>query len=123
MKTESNTGFHQEDSLGSIMNRHAVSLQSAAIDSCSEMIPMGGYFTQPVPPMIMPGNSSVITSSPALIQPGNSSGSSLLFDSVSGHKHDAEFAVEWSVDEQFILEDCLERYVILILPASVVTNI
>ena len=111
MTTESNTGFHHEDSLGSIMNRHAMSFQSAALNSSSEMIPMGGYFAPP--PMILPGNSSIITSSPALIQHGNSSGSSLLLDSVAGLTHDTGFAVEWSVDEQYILEDSLEKYVVI----------
>ncbi|KAL1112961.1 hypothetical protein V6Z11_D02G159800 [Gossypium hirsutum] len=74
----------------------------------SEMIPMSGYYASL--PTILPGNSSVITSSPALIQPGNSSGSSLLLDSISGQKHEAGFAVEWSIDEQYILEDSLEKY-------------
>ncbi|XVF43422.1 hypothetical protein PTKIN_Ptkin02bG0039000 [Pterospermum kingtungense] len=108
MTTESNMGFHHEDSLGSFMNRHAISFQSAAINSSSEMIPMGGYFAPA--PMILPGNSSVITTSPALLQPGNSSGSSLLLDSVAGLKHDTGFAVDWSVDEQYILRDGLEKY-------------
>nr|KJB30606.1 hypothetical protein B456_005G151600 [Gossypium raimondii] len=109
MKTESNTGFyHHEDGLGSILNRHGISFQPAGIDSSSEMIPMSGYYASL--PTILPGNSSVITSSPALIQPGNSSGSSLLLDSISGQKHEAGFAVEWSIDEQYILEDSLEKY-------------
>ncbi|XWS22977.1 hypothetical protein CRYUN_Cryun29cG0081700 [Craigia yunnanensis] len=108
MTIESNTGFHHEDSLGSIMNRHVTSFQSAAINSSSEMIPIGGYFASP--PMILHGNSSIITTSPALIHPGNSSGSSLLLDSVAGLTHDAGLAVEWSVDEQYILEDSLEKY-------------
>ncbi|XWS34315.1 hypothetical protein CRYUN_Cryun21dG0029700 [Craigia yunnanensis] len=108
MTTESKTGFHHEDSLGFIMNRHAISFQSAARNSSSEMIPMGVYFAPP--PMILPGNSSIITTSPALIQPGNSSGSSLLLDSVAGLTHDTGLAVEWSVDEQYILEDGLEKY-------------
>ncbi|KAK8605284.1 hypothetical protein V6N13_102068 [Hibiscus sabdariffa] len=104
MKTEADSEFNLDDSLGSIMNRHAVSFQSASIESSSEMIPMSGYFVPPA--MMLPGNSSVITSSPALVQPA----SSLLVDSVSGHKHDVGFAADWSVDEQYILEDSLERY-------------
>ncbi|XP_039033697.1 uncharacterized protein LOC120169650 isoform X2 [Hibiscus syriacus] len=104
MKTEAHSGFNPEDSLSPIMNRQAVSFQSAAIDSSSEVIPMSGYFAPPA--MILHGNSGVITSPPSLVQPG----SSLLVDSVSGHKHDAGFAAEWSVDEQYILEDSLERY-------------
>ncbi|GMJ04545.1 hypothetical protein like AT1G60670 [Hibiscus trionum] len=89
------------------MNRHALPFQSAVFGSSSDMIPMGGYFAPP--PMFFPGNSSIITTSPALIQPGNSSGSFLL-DSVAGLKKDTGLAVEWSVDEQYILEDGLEKY-------------
>ncbi|XVF03037.1 hypothetical protein REPUB_Repub04eG0225700 [Reevesia pubescens] len=73
------------------------------------MIPMADYFAPP--PMNLPGNSSIITTSHALIQPGNSSaGSSILLDSVAGLKNDTGLAVEWSVDEQYILEDSLEKY-------------
>ena len=111
MTTESNTGFHHEDSLGSISNRHAISFQSAAINSSSEMIPMGGYFAPS--PMMLPGNSSVITTSPTLIQPGNSSGSSLLLDSVAGLTHNTGLDDEWSVEEQYILDDSLEKYVVI----------
>lgn len=108
--TESSTGFHHVDDLASIMNRPAVSFQptaTTAISSSSEMIPMSGYFAPP--PMFLPGNSSIITTFPALLQPGNSSGSSFLLDSVAELKHDTGLAVEWSVDEQYILEDGLEK--------------
>ncbi|KAE8687361.1 ZZ-type zinc finger-containing protein 3, putative isoform 4 [Hibiscus syriacus] len=91
MTTESLTGFHHGNCLGSIMNG-------------SEMIPLSGYL---VPPStILPGNSS--TTSPTLILPGNPSGSSL--DSVAEFKHGTGLAIEWSADEQHILEDGLEKY-------------
>ncbi|MBA0718142.1 hypothetical protein Golax_005904 [Gossypium laxum] len=90
-----------------MMNQHDISFQSAAIDSSSEMIPMGGYFAPP--PMNFSGNSSIFTTSPALIEPGNSSGSSLI-DSVAGFTHDTGLAVEWSVDEQYVLKEGLEKY-------------
>ncbi|PPD89537.1 hypothetical protein GOBAR_DD13523 [Gossypium barbadense] len=32
------------------------------------------------------------------------------FRKVALHKHEAGFAVEWSIDEQYILEDSLEKY-------------
>ncbi|KAK8547125.1 hypothetical protein V6N13_099866 [Hibiscus sabdariffa] len=89
------------------MNRHALPFESAVFSSSSDMIPMGGYFAPP--PMFFQGNSSVITTSPALIQPGSSPGSFLL-DSVAGLKNDAGLAAEWSVDEQYILEGGLEKY-------------
>ncbi|KAG4116260.1 hypothetical protein ERO13_D12G158300v2 [Gossypium hirsutum] len=90
-----------------MMNQHDISFQSAAIDSSSEMFPMGGYFAPP--PMNFSGNSSIFTTSPALIEPGNSSGSSLI-DSVAGFTHDTGLAVEWSVDEQYVLKEGLEKY-------------
>ncbi|KAG8475570.1 hypothetical protein CXB51_032368 [Gossypium anomalum] len=90
-----------------MMNQHDISFQSAAIDSSSEMIPMGGYFAPS--PMNFSGNSSIFTTSPALIEPGNSSGSSLI-DSVAGFTHDTGLAVEWSVDEQYLLKEGLEKY-------------
>ncbi|XP_017971743.1 PREDICTED: uncharacterized protein LOC18610058 isoform X2 [Theobroma cacao] len=108
MTTESNTGFHHEDSLAFMMNRNAISFQSAAISSSSEMIPISSYFAPP--PLFLSGNSGIITTSPCLIQPGTSSGSSLLLDSVAGLKHDTGLAVEWSVDEQHILDNGLEKY-------------
>ncbi|XP_039006887.1 uncharacterized protein LOC120134531 [Hibiscus syriacus] len=90
------------------MNRYALQFQSAAFSSSSDMIPMDGYFA--TPPMFFPGNSSFISTPPALIQPVNSSGSSFLLDSVAGLKHDTGLAAEWSADEQYILEDGLEKY-------------
>lgn len=102
--------FVRENNLGSTMNQHDISFQSAGIDSSSEMIPMGGYFAPP--PMIFSGNSSIFTTSPALIEPGNSSGSSLI-DSVSGFTHNTGLAVEWSVDEQYVLKEGLEKYVLI----------
>ncbi|KAK8657493.1 hypothetical protein V6N13_035725 [Hibiscus sabdariffa] len=89
------------------MNQQAVSFQSAAMDSSSEMIPMSGYFA---PAMNFARNSGILTTSPNLIESGNSSGSSPLLDSVTGLKQDSGLTVEWSVDELYILKDGVERY-------------
>ncbi|XP_072067237.1 uncharacterized protein [Arachis hypogaea] len=83
------------------------------MNSLSEMVPMGNYFgLSSSSGMIYSPNSSIIssTSNPVISQAGNSSGSSLLLDSVPGLKHDAGLAVEWSVDEQYKLEEGLARY-------------
>ncbi|KAK2635694.1 hypothetical protein Ddye_030486 [Dipteronia dyeriana] len=104
----SNTGFHPEF----VLNRHAISFQSDAINSSSEVIPMGNFYgvNASTTGMILPGNSSMIGNSPVLVRAGSSS-SSLLLDSIPGLKHDTGLAVEWSIEEQYKLEDGLAKYV------------
>ncbi|KAJ8759281.1 hypothetical protein K2173_006801 [Erythroxylum novogranatense] len=118
MAAESNTGFHQDGTWNSALHRHAITFQSGAINSTSEMIHMGNYFGMSAvntssASMMIPGSSSMINSSPGLVQvqTSNSSGaSSLVLDSISGLKHDTGFAVEWSVEEQYKLEEGLLKY-------------
>ncbi|KAB5537961.1 hypothetical protein DKX38_015494 [Salix brachista] len=90
------------------------------------MVPigMGSYFginTSTSSSLMLPGTSGLISNniSPAgcgsggivQAQAGNSSASSsLLLDSVPGLKHDAGLAVEWSVEEQYKLEEGLHKY-------------
>ncbi|KAK4850191.1 hypothetical protein QYF36_004637 [Acer negundo] len=104
----SNTGFHPE----LVLNRHAISFQSDAINSSSEVIPMGNFYgvNASTTGMILPGNSSMIGNSPVLVRAGSSS-SSLLLDSIPGLKHDTGLAVEWSIEEQYKLEEGLARYI------------
>jgi hypothetical protein len=115
MAAESNTpGFHHEEAFGSAMNRHAISFQTGAMNSTSEMIPMGNYFGGMnttgggggVGMLFSPGNSSN-NHHPVLTQP---LASSLLLDSVPGLKHDTGLAVEWSVEEQYILDEGLKKF-------------
>ncbi|XAR53198.1 hypothetical protein NMG60_11021651 [Bertholletia excelsa] len=114
MAAESNTGFHHEGSLGSL-SRHAISFQSGAMNCTTEMIPITSYYgvnsicSTAGMNMIYSGNSSIINSNPGITQAGNSSGS-LLVDSVPGLKHDTGLAVEWSVEEQYKLEEGLVMY-------------
>ncbi|KAM5566487.1 hypothetical protein ABKV19_014911 [Rosa sericea] len=126
MAMGSNTGFLHDETFGYGLNRHAISFQSGAINSSSEMIPMGNYFsTDPVMGMGMgmmfsPNSGSgmgmgmgmgMVNHSPAISQPGTSSGgASLLVDSVPGLKHDTGLAVEWSLEEQYKLEEGLVKY-------------
>ncbi|CAK7326929.1 unnamed protein product [Dovyalis caffra] len=128
MAAESNTGFHRDGTLGSALNRHAISFQSGAINSgcTTDMIPMGmgsyyGINTTTSSSLMLPGNSSMISNNTSpggsgsggivQAQAGNSSASSsLLLDSVPGLKHDAGLAVEWSVEEQYKLEEGLHKY-------------
>lgn len=103
----SNTGFHQEHTL----NRHAISFQTAAMNNTSEVIPLGNYFAlnASTAAMIMPGDSSMLGNSSGLVQAGNSCTSSLVLDSIPGLKHDTGLAVEWSVEEQYKLEEGLVK--------------
>ncbi|WVZ03372.1 hypothetical protein V8G54_024178 [Vigna mungo] len=111
MAAESNAGFHSED-IDSVFNRRAISFQpGGAINRLSEMVPMGNYFgLSSSSGMIYSGNSTIINSNPVMSQAGNPSSSSLLLDSVPGLKHDTGLAVEWSVDEQYRLEEGLAKY-------------
>ncbi|KAE8076483.1 hypothetical protein FH972_015130 [Carpinus fangiana] len=111
MAAESNPGFHRDESFGSAMNRHAISFQSGAINSTSEMIPMSNYFgMNSTGDMMFSGSSSnIINNNPVISQAGNPSGS-LVLDSVPGLKHDTGLAVEWSVEEQYKLEDGLVKF-------------
>lgn len=94
------------------LNRHAISFQSAAMNSTSEVIPMANYFGVNASTagmnMIFPGNSSMIGNTSGLIQAGNSS-TSLLLDSLPGLKHDTGLAAEWTVEEQYKLEQGLAK--------------
>lgn len=127
MAMESNSGFVHDETFGYAMNRHAISFQSGAINSSSEMIPMGNYFSaEPSMSMSMGmsmgmgmgmmfspnSGQAMLNHNPVISQAGNSSGASLLLDSVPGLKHDTGLAVEWSVEEQYKLEEGLVKYVI-----------
>ncbi|KAJ6903341.1 hypothetical protein NC651_020748 [Populus alba x Populus x berolinensis] len=79
---------------------------------------------------MLPGSSSLISNNTSpggsgsdgivQAQAGNSSASSsLLLDSVPGLKHDAGLAVEWSVEEQYKLEEGLQK----LQPCSVIKTV
>ncbi|GMH07076.1 hypothetical protein Nepgr_008916 [Nepenthes gracilis] len=112
MAEQSNTGFLQEGTLESALNRHAISFQTGAINSTSEIIPMGNYYlaNNNAGNMIFSGNSGIINSGNLVgSQAGNSHGT-VLFNSVPGLKHDAGLATEWSAEEQYKLEEDLVRF-------------
>ncbi|XP_010553620.1 PREDICTED: uncharacterized protein LOC104823657 isoform X2 [Tarenaya hassleriana] len=99
------------------MFEHRLSFQSDAGNSSPVMIPMENY----CPPSgatigeTFHGNSGMKTmnTTPAFFSAGNSSSSasvSGVLDSVSGLKHEASSAVDWSVEEQYLLEKGLEKY-------------
>lgn len=94
LATRSNSGL---ESLSSMMSRHAINFQSN--NSSSEMVSMSPSYL---------AMSMINVASPGLVQTGNSSSPSLDLVS-SGQKLDTSFASEWSNEEQYKLEDGLEK--------------
>ncbi|KAK7273681.1 hypothetical protein RIF29_14740 [Crotalaria pallida] len=112
MAAESNTGFDY-DGMSFALNQHAISFQSGGMSGLSDMVPMGNYFglNNGSSGVMYSGNSSIINNhNPVMSQAGNATGSSLLLDAVPGLKHETCLAVEWSVDEQYKLEEGLAKY-------------
>ncbi|KAL9241324.1 hypothetical protein vseg_015447 [Gypsophila vaccaria] len=106
MAAEPNISFHQEDILSSGLDRRAISFQSGAVNSTSEMLPMSSYYSMNSTGNLMFCDSSSIISSgsPTSTAAGNS------LDSVPGLKHDAGLAVEWTEEEQYKLEEGLVKF-------------
>nr|XP_043606755.1 uncharacterized protein LOC122578783 isoform X2 [Erigeron canadensis] len=104
------SGFHHDQTLSYVPNRHAISFQTSAVDSTSEMIMMGDYYRMnSTSGMMFSGNSDMGNSGSGYAQYRNSCGS-VISDSVPGLKHDAGLAVEWSVEEQYKLEEGITKY-------------
>lgn len=106
----------EEDSLN---RRNVISFQSGAVNSSSEVMMM---MMNPCASsaagmnlntnMVFPGNSSLIgnsslASAPGFVQAAADSSSTSLSVSIPGLKHDAGLAVEWTVQEQYKLEQGL----------------
>ncbi|GAY56607.1 hypothetical protein CUMW_173220 [Citrus unshiu] len=109
----------EEDSLN---RRNVISFQSGAVNSSSEVMMM---MMNPCASstagmnlntnMVFPGNSSLIgnsslASAPGFVQAAANSSSTSLSVSIPGLKHDAGLAVEWTVQEQYKLEQGLLNY-------------
>ncbi|KAL4570042.1 hypothetical protein LXL04_025692 [Taraxacum kok-saghyz] len=107
------TGFyHEQQALSTAINRHAISFQTSAIDSTTEMLMMGDYYrmnNNTTPDMMFSANSGILNNS-SYTKIGNSSASSLSDTAIPGLKHDAGLAVEWSVEEQYKLEEGISKY-------------
>lgn len=109
MATESNTGFRREGSFGSSMSQHAISFQSGAINSSSnDMIQMANYYgvNNNNTGMMFSGNSNIMSNNQLIPQ----AGSTLLVESVPGLKNETGLNVEWSVEEQYKLEEGLKKH-------------
>ncbi|KAL8120604.1 uncharacterized protein LOC141724823 isoform X2 [Apium graveolens] len=109
MAAKSNSGYFHEQSMGPVLNRQ-ISFQSSVMDNSSGMIMMGNYYgvNRNAEGNIVLGSSS--SNSGLRVPQATSTSSSLLVDSVPGLKHEAGLAVEWSVEEQYRLEEGLAKY-------------
>ncbi|KAL3502218.1 hypothetical protein ACH5RR_036667 [Cinchona calisaya] len=118
MATESNSGFHHHRpqamsfqsgaaSAGNYFNRHH---HHAHLGINVAAVAGGSMVYSGTPGVIFSSNCS---NNSAISQARNSLGlgsESLLLDNVPGLKLDAGFAVEWSVEEQYKLEEGLAKY-------------
>ncbi|XP_057774011.1 uncharacterized protein LOC130993219 isoform X2 [Salvia miltiorrhiza] len=112
MAGEFNPGFHHQGALYK-SGGGGMSSSSSAGSGGYDLIPMANYYTSPGGTL----NLGAVDSSAGAVQyfsPHNNSAgpssSSLLLDSVPGLKHDTGLAVEWSVEEQYKLEEGLAKY-------------
>ncbi|KAK9076286.1 hypothetical protein SSX86_004619 [Deinandra increscens subsp. villosa] len=106
------SGFNHDQTLSYAPNRQAISFQSSAVDSTAEMIMNGNYYrmnNNASRGMVFSGNSGMVNSSSGYAQIGNLCASNVS-DSGPGLKHDAGLAVEWSVEEQYKLEEGISKY-------------
>ncbi|KAM7468045.1 hypothetical protein LguiB_015607 [Lonicera macranthoides] len=80
------------------------------MDSTNEMMLMGNYYRlNGATDMMISKNSSIMNSNLGINPAAGNSSASLFLDSVPGLKHDADLAVEWSVKEQYKLEEELVK--------------
>lgn len=108
MAAKSNSGYYLEQSMAPILNRQ-ISFQSSAMDNTSDMIYTGNYYgaNRNAEGSIVLGSSS--SNAGLRAHQAASTSSPLLVDSVPGLKHEAGLAVEWSVEEQYRLEEGLAK--------------
>ncbi|ESR33900.1 hypothetical protein KPL70_023646 [Citrus sinensis] len=114
--------FEWSRKIDSLNRRNVISFQSGAVNSSSEVMMM---MMNPCASstagmnlntnMVFPGNSSLIgnsslASAPGFVQAAANSSSTSLSVSIPGLKHDAGLAVEWTVQEQYKLEQGLLNY-------------
>ncbi|RAL54615.1 hypothetical protein DM860_001743 [Cuscuta australis] len=116
MAAESNMGFHQQQAwsfqpsemipIGNLYGHHGVNL-SVYNSNCISSVGGGGGGG-----VLCSGNLSMITgshNSPGMSQAGTSS-PPFLIDTFPGLRHDNGLAMDWSVEEQYKLEEGLVKF-------------
>ncbi|GKB14702.1 homeodomain-like protein [Tanacetum coccineum] len=104
------TGFYYQDSSG--MNQsQGISFQSSAKSSKSEMITLGDFGRMnSAGGMDFSGSSGVVNSSSSVFSGIGNSCDSIVVDSIPELKNRGGLPVEWSVEEQYKLEEALPKY-------------
>ncbi|KAD0364779.1 hypothetical protein E3N88_40380 [Mikania micrantha] len=103
-------GFHHQQSSG--LEQQAILFQSSPNEGQSEMMMIGDLHRMKrlgTGSMNYFGNSSTVSGSSGFTGIGNSCDSHVV-DSVPESKHRAGLAAEWSVEEQYKLEEALVKY-------------
>lgn len=96
MEADPNLNFHMGMLSSQLHGSHVVSFQSGTITNSSMVYPMeGSSETSFTPGMMLAGNQ--------LGQSGSCS-SNLFFDQMAGLSNNAGLPVDWSYDEQLLLE-------------------
>uniref|UniRef100_A0A1D1YNM8 Histone H2A deubiquitinase MYSM1 n=1 Tax=Anthurium amnicola TaxID=1678845 RepID=A0A1D1YNM8_9ARAE len=111
MAADSNMGFHQRMIPSSFYNHHMVSFQSKPGSSSSRISPTGTNIVGAVnstSEMIYTGNPGGDNTSLGI--PSVNAAGVLHLDPMPGLKHDTGLAVDWSLEEQSLLEKGLVKY-------------
>lgn len=114
MSSNSNMGYHY-GAIGaipaSVFNPHVVTFQSGSMSSSSGVLLPVNYSggINSTAGMIPTGNPGEMNNIAGLVQTGNSI-SGLLLDTVPGLKQETCMTMDWSIEEQSILEECLREY-------------
>ncbi|XP_051144259.1 uncharacterized protein LOC127260542 [Andrographis paniculata] len=102
--------FHHQGMVFETAGARSSSCSTSGSGGCP-LIPMTSFYGNPGGGSLnLGGSDGGLIFSPGVAQNSLDSCSTLLVDSVPGLKHDTGLAVEWSVDEQFKLEEGLAKY-------------
>lgn len=112
MASESSPGFHHHHQESILFNSGEAMSSSSGVSGGCELIPIGNCYGNSGGSWNFSGNDGArrgMIFSPVGAQNSLDSSSTLMVDSVPGMKHDTGLAVEWSIEEQYKLEEGLAK--------------
>ncbi|XP_011070485.1 uncharacterized protein LOC105156132 [Sesamum indicum] len=116
MAGQSGAGFHQQyhhQQPGVLFKSGGATSNSSSSSGGCELISMGNYYRNHGGSLNLTGNDGPaggMIFSPGGAQNSLDSSSTVMLESVPGLKHDTGLAAEWSIDEQYKLEEGLAKY-------------